>query len=287
MDYFLGDNPFFGVNHRVGSKSLGDQEERFDNACAVIVKSLHHGFSGFMLSSHLEGKTLVNKVTQHLADSSLTLRLALVVPYPHMVNDLLAKHGYVGGLKELRGTSGPGVVYDLTRLIFMGKKALRQSFITSYILAEKKSFENESVVVDSFCLHNVVTDLFLGLRRFDLVIEFIECCTAIGVTPVIISQNPISSMSLNTKIPHVLCFSYNSIGYMVNPSLEKVNQAIVANKCEPHKKLWAMQILASGNLRSEDALNDPMLTNFDGILYATTRTDRIASFADQVKKDFI
>ena len=277
MEYFLGDNPFFGVNHRVGSKNLADQGERFDKACSVIIESINHGFSGFMLSSHTEGKALVDKATKHLAERNLQLRLALVIPYPHTINDLVASHGYVGGLKRLLGSTRAGFIYDLTRLLFMSRTALRKSLITSYIQAEKASFENDFVTVDSFCLHNVFTDMFLGLRRFDLIIEFIECCDAIGVTPVIISQNPVLAMSLVTKIPHVVCFSYNTLGYMVNPSLDSVNQAIIENGLESHKKLWAMQILASGNLSLEAALQDPMIQHFDGVLYATTRAERITA----------
>ena len=287
MDYILGDNPFFGVNHRVGSKSLSNQESRFNNASTVIIDSLKHGFDGFMLSSHSEGQLLVEKVSKELASENLTLQLSLVVPYPHTINNLVAEHGYVGGLKSLLGSSIPGTAFDLTRLLFIGKRELRKSLIRSYLVAEKKSFESSFVSVNTFCLHNVFTDMFLGLRRSDLIIEFIECCSEIGVTPVVISQNPISAMSIDTVIPHIVCFSYNTLGYMVNPSLEIVQQAIVANARSTDKKLWAMQILASGNIGLDKALKDPTLKYFDGVLYATTRKDRIISFADQVKKDLI
>jgi hypothetical protein len=70
---------------------------------------------------------------------------------------------------------------------------------------------------------------------------------------------------------------------MVNPGLEIVKKSIVANQDNIHKKLWAMQILASGNLSSEQALKDPLLNHFDGILYATTQSARITSFVNQIE----
>ena len=97
MDFILGDNPFFGVSHRVGSKELEDQDKRFENASEVIVTSLHRGFSSFMLSSHDEGKELVSRVNARIHNTDAKLNLSLVVPYPHTINDLVAEHGYFGG----------------------------------------------------------------------------------------------------------------------------------------------------------------------------------------------
>ena len=284
MDYILGDNPFFGVNHRVGSKALESKVQRFEKATEVIMASLNNGFSGFMLSSHSEGKALIGEVTNRIIDTGLKLNLALVIPYPHTINDLIAEHGYFKSLAQLRNTSGPGLIFDFSRLLFMGRSAVRKSFISNYIAAEINNFENSSVAVDAICLHNIVTDLFMGLRRYDLLEEFLECCELLGVKPVLISQNPVSAMSLDSEIDHIVCFTYNSIGYMVNPALEVVKKSIVANQDNVHKKLWAMQILASGNLSSEQALKDPLLNHFDGILYATTQSARITNFVNQIEE---
>ena len=284
MDYILGDNPFFGVNHRVGSKTLENKDERFDRATKVIITSLNNGFSGFMLSAHSDGRELIEKVSNRIINTKLKLNLALVVPYPHTINDLLAEHGYFKSMAKLRNTSGPGLIFDFSRLLFMGKSALRKSFISSYLAAEIKNFENKSVVVDAICLHNVVTDLFLGLRRTDLLKEFIECCQLLEVKPVLISQNPVAAISFNAEINHTICFTYNSLGYMVNPGLEAVKKSIIANQDNIHKKLWAMQILASGNLSSEQALKDPLINHFDGILYATTKSKRITNFVSEFKE---
>ena len=68
---------------------------------------------------------------------------------------------------------------------------------------------------------------------------------------------------------------------MVNPNLREIEKAVLNNQHNSTKKLWAMQILASGNIDAEQALKDPLLKNFDGILYATTQKNRIINFSDQ------
>ena len=92
MDYILGDNPFFGVNHRIGSKALENKDERFERAVKVIMASLNNGFSGFMLSSHSDGRELIEQVSNCIIETNLKLNLALVIPYPHTINDLIAEH---------------------------------------------------------------------------------------------------------------------------------------------------------------------------------------------------
>jgi len=284
MKLILGDNPFFGINHSVGSKQLLRQEDRFAKSCKVILAGVTSGFDQLMLSAHTEGNLLIRQVTPSLRDADCQLRLALVVPYPHTINNLVAEYGYLGGMKRLLGRNSLGVAHDLTRLVLSKKSSARKSFIRSYIKAEIQNVENDVVSVASLCLHNVFTDLLLGLGRTDVLVEFIECCESINVRPVIISQNPTRAMSIGTSISHVVCFSYNSIGYMVNPSLEEVDSALDGRRDSQNQELWAMQILASGNIGLKEAFDGSKLENFDGILYATNREERIASFVDHVQE---
>jgi hypothetical protein len=132
------------------------------------------------------------------------------------------------------------------------------------------------------CLHNIVTDLLLSFGRFDILQGFINACSAIGMRAVLITQNPAVILSAPVLGPYVACFSYNTLGYMVNPSLEKTVEAIKrvdrAN-CE----MWAMQILAGGAIAPETALQDETLSCFDSLLYATTKPERIDGFMKQVE----
>lgn len=286
MKLILGDNPFFGVNHSIGSKQLLQQEYRFAKASKVILAGVKNGFDQLMLSAHDEGNSLIHDVSPALREAHCHLSLALVVPYPHTINNLVAENGYVGAMKRLLGRNSFGVTYDLARLVLAKKSSVRQSFIRSYIRAEIQNFESDVIRVASLCLHNVITDLLLGLGRDDLIVDFIECCESVDVRPVIISQNPTRAMEVDTDISHVVCFSYNSIGYMVNPSLHEVDLALDFQKRRPNQELWAMQILASGNLGLQEAFDGSKLDSFDGILYATNREERIASFIDHVQDHF-
>jgi len=284
MKYFIGDNPFFGVNHRTGSKSLIDQDTRFNMAIDVIEQGISNGFSGLMISAHEEGQLLLEKYQEKLGPKNIDLSLQLVVPYPHTVNDLVAKYGYIGAVQNIMGSTKLTLAHDLIRLLFVSRKKQRKTLIKNYLLSEQKNFESKNIKIESFCLHNVFCDLFIGLRRPDLIIEFIDVSYEIGINPVLISQNPISVMNLETNTPYVTCFTYNSLGYMVNPSLDAVKEAIIASDRNTNNKLWAMQLLASGNISPNIALEDPFLNYFDGMLYATTKKNRILDFANKIKK---
>ena len=50
MEIVLGDNPFFGVNHRAGSKPLESEEARFEEAAQVIRRAVEQDIATFMLS---------------------------------------------------------------------------------------------------------------------------------------------------------------------------------------------------------------------------------------------
>jgi hypothetical protein len=100
---------------------------------------------------------------------------------------------------------------------------------------------------------------------------------------VLITQNPAVILAAPLAGPYVACFSYNKLGYMVNPSLEKTVEAIrrVDRKnCE----MWAMQILAGGAITPEEALQDEALNCFDALLYATTKAERIDGFMKMLER---
>jgi hypothetical protein len=72
------------------------------------------------------------------------------------------------------------------------------------------------------------------------------------------------------------------LGYMVNPSLKHVDDYLI-NFNKPNVELWAMQVFASGTLSTDQALTKNLLSNFRGIVYATTKESRVAEFSGKIK----
>ena len=101
MKIILGDNPFFGVNHLTGSKNLDTEEIRFHNACDVILSAINSDIDLMMLSTHPTYKNLLKKISEKIEKSNLHFNLALVVPFPHTLNNIVAENGYIGLIKFL------------------------------------------------------------------------------------------------------------------------------------------------------------------------------------------
>jgi hypothetical protein len=69
---------------------------------------------------------------------------------------------------------------------------------------------------------------------------------------------------------------------MVNPNIAQVDKFLDDNaKLLP--SLWAMQIMGSGVINLDDALQKVLNKNkFSGILYATTKKERVAELFNKV-----
>lgn len=279
MRVILGDNPFFGVNHRTGSKVLASAEQRFNSAAEVMVAAERCGVRTLMLSTHPDYENLLVAAGRVLPLGH-GLEIAPVIPYPHTLNNSVAQDGYFGVIKKLGVRNLTSVGLDIVR--FMGclgdrEGAKLEKAFRLVISMELEKIRDLGFVVKHVCLHNIITDLLLALNRFDILQGFIDASRRDGLQPVLITQNAVALLAANLEGEFASCFSFNAFGYMVNPSLEKVVSAIrVARK--PGCELWAMQILASGAVRLEVALRDENLRFFDAILYATTKPHRVEEF---------
>ncbi len=284
MKILLGDNPFFGVNHRLGSKALDDESERFDTAALVIAAAQTHGIRSLMLSTHPGYDRLLTTAVRALAEPH-AFEIAPVVPYPHTINNIIAQDGYSGFLKRLGFRDIAAVTADALRLTGFsrrrGKAALERAF-RLIIDVELDCIRKTGFAVRHVCLHNILTDLLLAFGRFEMLQGFINACSRLGLRAVLISQNPAALLSAPLTGPLVACFSYNKLGYMVNPSIERVVDAI-ATSDRSNWEMWAMQILAGGGITPEAAMQDDVLRHFDAVLYATTKPERIGQLIDVVK----
>lgn len=286
MEIILGDNPFFGVNHRAGSKPLESEETRFEQAAQVIRCAVEHDIATLMLSTHPGYDRLLAQADSAVGKAGKTLKIALVLPYPHSLNSLVAERGYAGLLSAI---GLPGIVssgIDLVRSLFPGRKTSLVPAFRSLIRAELSRGGFANIQIAYACLHNIVTDILLAVGRVDVLQGFIIAAHQLGMWPVLISQNPVRLLSKDLGRNYTACFSFNPIGYMVNPSLGDTEQFLLKNRQQLPEGLWAMQILASGACSLEALLKLESLRTFDALLYATSRPDRIAPFAAAVKAHF-
>lgn len=282
MRLILGDNPFFGVNHKSGSKPLDDELVRFKNAATIISEAAVNDFSVFMLSAHPGYGRLLAEADDALSAVGSSVDLALVIPYPHSLNKLVAEGGYYA-LAQAVGYKA--LLYSIFEFISVIRSDKSKGLVTPFkklIQIEAESIETSNVRLKYVCLHNVVTDVLLAVGRTDLLNGFAIACIESGFEPVFISQNPISLLSCEVLRPYVACFTYNLLGYMVNPQIGSVDKYLDAISNRKGEK-WAMQVFASGALGLEEAIDSKVVKYFDGIVYATTNRGRIAQFSNKIK----
>ena len=282
MKIIMGDNPFFGVNHRAGSKPLDDEATRFEAAAAVLKSASRCGVHSLMLSTHPGYDRLLRTVSLALAGSDQPLDLALVVPYPHSLNKVVAEQGYAGLARMLGVTSAVKSVFEVLSALRAGRQASLVTAFKSLIGLELPLCAHAGIRVSHVCLHNVPTDILLAVNRIDILRGFQRACERQGVSPVFITQNPIALLTSGLSGPYVACFTFNPIGYMVNPGFERVTQFLL-DFDDATVELWAMQVLASGVTGPESLVNCAAFRKFDGILYATTNPARVPDFVSTIE----
>jgi hypothetical protein len=98
-------------------------------------------------------------------------------------------------------------------------------------------------------LQNIVTDLLLGMKRYDLLETFCHSIIKKGFFPGLITLNPVlldevvSKFDLNLQKKLILCFNINKSGFNVFPTLNEVERLVFKESC--YKKM-GMSILSSG-----------------------------------------
>jgi hypothetical protein len=287
MKFILGDNPFFGVNHRVGSKKLLDVQYRFENASNVIQEAALNDFDSIMVATHPNYVDLLDLADKSLSDIDKIFNLNLMVPYPHSINDILHNSGYYGLFKAFSKGKVFEYVLACLRFLFGNKKKLYSLIFMSIIDIELKKIGHlQNFKLEYVSLHNVIADILIGSKNIEILEGFVNAVYKFGYKPVVISQNPVHLLNLKFDKPFVRCFTYNSNGYMVNPNLEEVNKSVINYNTECGE-LWAMQILASGSIEPHVAFENAILSKFNGIIYATTKKERIVDFLTEAKKHFI
>lgn len=281
MKIILGDNPFFGVDHSSGSADLRKEDERFEEAVKVVSRFKSEGGSLMMLSNHPSAPSLMDCLGKAVGGE---IEVALVVPYPHKYNDVVAARGYVGLAKKVLM---PSLLSLLMAIIsFLCRLNYRKWLLRALIDAELRDFKQHRESLKYVCLHNILTDMFIAGSNDELMSDFIDVVRGKGLEPVIITQNPKAVALATNRNDYTLCFTLNPVGYMVNPGLSEVVR-FLQDMGDERPSLWAMQILASGAATTHDALallRD--LSVIDGILYATTKPQRITAFFAEAKEYF-
>lgn len=282
MKIVLGDNPFFGVHHGEGGRLLENDSDRFSNAATVIASAIECGIDTMMVSNHITAPDLLDRC---MAQNASLPQIALVVPVPNIYNDIVSRFGYIGLLKTVALAVGSNLIPILLSFFRGGVSRVAACVLVSYELRRMKKYRNN---ISHLCLHNVLVDMCLAGNNVKFLKDFILVCESGGFEPVLITQNYLSLSSALGALKYTACFSYNPNGYMVNPSLASVEDALEdrSHRSDLDHKIWLMQIFGSGATDLISLKSFLQKTpSVDAILYATTKAERIPEFSNLFQGD--
>lgn len=283
----LGDNQFFGINHRSQEKAE-EMLKRFgniDNIFEVYDNAFECGVKAVMLNSNEKAVAICDRFRAQKSkygDVAWYPSIPYAYKYANMVNELgifpainevLMKGNTVGGML---GMIGKGAMAVLT------KDAIKM--MEMLIDVEYKMFRDLNV--KAFFLQNIVTDLILGYGIKDIFVHYAEYIRKkYKVTPGFVTLN---MPYLKSKLEEwgvedvVICSSINAAGFNMHPSKEEYEKVIAAN--DPTKyQLMAMNVLASGSITVQESFDYINSLNIQSVVFGASSKGHIKSTVEAIK----
>jgi hypothetical protein len=251
MDRILfGDNQFFGVNHMSEEKARA-QAMRFKDTASivrVIDDAYAAGIRTFMCTTHDQIGDVVDHIRDH-RDRYEGFKFFPGMPYAHKYANAVSELGMVETIRQY----APGGVMET--LVKGARSALRkdvEQLMSMLVDAEMRRFAGSSTPV--IFLQNVVTDLLLGLKMFDLLRAFHDYVAArFGAEAGYFTMNlpalvrALASVGVENPI---VCCNYNKIGFRMCGGVEEYDRVIETEAV----RCVAMSVLASGAIPADEAI---------------------------------
>lgn len=264
----VGDNPFHGISHLSQERARARSTEAATpkKAAELVMVSLENGANGFMFSVSETTLAILRKIRE--AGKIGELELHAIVPYAFEYVRVATQTGMPGLVKRFAKqvavsgdirTMGLGV----GALMKADPKALLETYL-SFELTRIKSATKHGKPA-SILLHEVVTDMSLGLNLRWLFESYVDFVSKRGIVPGFNTRNfPYLVKRFkewNIDLAQTLIATqFNKVGFQMNPSRADYERTI---RDVSGINLCAISILAAGYLKLNDAVN--YLANFPNI----------------------
>lgn len=247
----LGDNQFLGISH-LSQESGRTKMERFGDI-EQIVNTIEFcaemGVKGVSMSPHSRTGDIVSLAKQKgLGD----LNFYPLIPYAAEYVRIAGEKGTVGLLNETLKSTG---VLGKSKILFKGGMGLLRKDLYGLLgtLIDVEISHFKGVPVKAVFLHNVLTDLALGLglkEIFEFYIEYIEKNHKAypGFATMNFARLVKTFHEWGINDPLVMA-SFNKVGYQMNPSQSECEQCLANFDVEA----LAMSTLASGRVKPKEA----------------------------------
>lgn len=282
----LGDNQFFGINHRSQEKAE-EMLKRFgniDNIFEVYDNAFDCGVKAVMLNSNEKAIAICDRFRENKSkygDIAWYPSIPYAYKYANMVNEL----GIFPAINEtiFKGNSAKGVLGMISKGVTMAVTKDAMKMMEMLIDVEYKMFRDLNVKV--FFLQNIITDLLLGYNIKEVFEHFAEYIRKkYKVTPGFVTLN---MPYLKAKFEEwgiedvVICSSINAAGFNMHPSKEEYEKVIAANDSSKYQ-LMAMNVLASGSITVKQSFDYINSLNLQSVVFGASSKGHIQSTVNAI-----
>jgi hypothetical protein len=255
----VGDNPFHGISHLSQERARARSTEAAtpEKAAELVMVSLENGANGFMFSVSETTLSILRKIRE--AGKIGELELYAIVPYAFEYVRVATQTGTPGLVKRFAkqiAVSGDirAMGVGLGAVMKADPKALLETYL-SYELSRIKSAAKHAKPA-SILLHEVVTDMSLGLNLRWLFESYIEFMLKHGIVPGFNTRNfpylvkRFKEWNIDL-LQTFIATPFNKVGFQMNPSRPDCERTL---KDMPKPNVLAISILASGYIPTREAV---------------------------------
>jgi hypothetical protein len=247
----FGDNQFFGINHMSEEKARSQAMQFKDTAS--IMRVLDHAYDAgikvFMCTTHdrvAEIADIVRKNPKRYPD----FEFYPCMPYAHKYANSV---GEVGIIETLRRFAPGGMIETLIQGAITAMTQNSEKLTRLLVDTEMKPYSGLKTPV--VFLQNVITDLLLGLKLYDMLAVFARHIEEkYGAEAGFITMNlPLLVDALEqvgVKNP-IVCANINKIGFRMCGGIDVYREVIRSGRC----RAVAMSVFASGAIPPREAID--------------------------------
>jgi hypothetical protein len=246
----FGDNQFFGVNHMSEEKARAQAMQFKDvpSIMRVLDCAYDSGIKVFMATTYDRVGEIAEVVAAH-PERYPDFEFYPCMPYAHKYANSV---GEVGILETIRRFAPGGLVETLIKGAFSAATQDIYRLMEMLVDAEMKRFAKVKTPV--VFVQNVVTDLLLGLKLYDVFPAFDEHIRKrYGAEAGFITMNlPLLVDVLEKgglKNP-IVCANINKIGFRMSGGVDAYRELLAAKRC----RAIAMSVFASGAIPPREAI---------------------------------
>lgn len=275
----FGDNQFFAVNHISDEKSRA-QSIKFREDSAII-KTLDEaravGINTFMCTTH-DRIARINDVIRKEPEKYKDFKIYPCMPYAHKYANAVTELGIAGTIKQYVPGNLVGTMFK-GGMAFLSKDFM--SIMELLVDAEMKMFKGINTPV--IFLQNVITDLFLGLRAYDILTGFHDYVKKkYNAEAGFITMNMPKLLDVLEEggvTNPIICSSINKVGFRMSGGVEIYEETLRTRKL----RAIAMQVLGGGAIHPKEALEYVCnLPNIESILFGASSKANIENTVETI-----